>query len=200
MFWLKLNYPKYILLIAFTILISSCEKPESATVYYNIDSLLQEQILYLNQTGAALHKEAEINGAKQDTTFTPADSAAWANELDLFAEISTMNKPINLGRYDITDGEDDPNSNLTIRTYKANKPLSIVYLKTYYQNTPDKLRKLEAVYHQENTLLKSQRQLVMEFSDIYTKNIMTSYRVAGGQKLLATDTVYFTIKGTVHLK
>jgi hypothetical protein len=200
MYWLKHKRLKEIVPVMFVLLVSSCERPETTIAYYNIDSLLHEQILYLNNAGAALHKQAEIRGVKQDTTFTPADSTAWANELDLFAEISTLNKPINVGSYDVTDGEADPHSNLTIRTLAANKPLSIVYLKTFYQDSPDKLRKLEALYRQENALLKSQRKLVMEFSDIYNKNIVTSYLVEGGQKMFVGDTVYFTIKGTVHLK
>jgi hypothetical protein len=200
MYWLTHRPLKAIVPMVYVLLMSSCERPETTIAYYNIDSLLQEQILYLKNAGAVLHKQAEIRGVTQDTTYTPSDSTTWANELDLFAEISTMNKPINVGGYDVSDGEADPHSNLTIRTLTANKPMSIVYLKTFYQDSPDKLRKLEALYHQENALLKSQRKLIMEFSDIYNKSILTSYLVEGGQKMFVGDTVYFTIKGTVHLK
>jgi hypothetical protein len=196
---LNLDIPKLVALVIGLVLLSSCERQQTASLYYNIDSLVNEQILYLTQTKAGLRKQGEINSVAQDTTFVPADSAAWARELDIFTEIGMVNKPINQGAYEVMDGLDDPSSNLTIRSFIANKELSVVYLKLFYLETPDKLRKIEALYQQENTLLKSNRNLVMEFTDMYNKSILTSYSIVGGQKMFVGDTVNFTITGTVHL-
>lgn len=196
---LNLDIPKLVALVIGLVLLSSCERQQTASLYYNIDSLVNEQILYLTQTKAGLRKQGEINSVAQDTTFVPADSAAWARELDIFTEIGMVNKPINQGAYEVMDGLDDPSSNLTIRSFIANKELSVVYLKLFYLETPDKLRKIEALYQQENTLLKSNRNLVMEFTDMYNKSILTSYSIVGEQKMFVGDTVNFTITGTVHL-
>lgn len=179
--------------------LSSCKQEMTSSVYYNIDSLILEQIQFLSTTRAGLRKQAEINQINQDTTFVPRDSMAWANELDIFMEIGIINKPINRGNYDRVDGLSDAVSNLTITTFSANKALPIVYLKTYYQDTPSKLRRVEALYNQENTLLTSSRKLVMEFTDLYNKNILTSYSIEGNQKMFIGDSVRFTINCSVQL-
>lgn len=186
-------------LVVVSLLLSSCERQESTTVYYNIDSLLQDQIQFLTTKQAGLRKQAEINQVNQDTIFVPADSAAWANELDIFSEIGMINKPINRGNYDVIDGQADSTSNLTVRTYSANKSLSIIYLKTFYQDTPKKLRKIEAFYQQKNSLLASSRKFVLEFTDIYDKNILTSWSIDGHQKMFIGDSVRFTISCSIHL-
>lgn len=202
MFLLKFSVLKiWLLAFAAVLLISSCERSNTAATpnAFNIDSLIQEQILYLSNSQTGLRKQAWINNVYQDTTFVPADSAAWAKELDIFSEIGRINKPINQGSYDVTDNLDDPTSNLTLRTLSSNKPLPIVYLKTFYLDTPSKLRKIEALYRQENSLLTSRRILIMEFSDTYNKSILTSYSIEGDQKMFIGDSVRFTINCTVHL-
>jgi hypothetical protein len=171
----------------------------TTSVSFNIDSLLHEQIIILSTSHAALHKQATINDVHQDTTFVPADSTAWAKELDIFSEIARINKPINQGNYETLDNIADPTSNLTIRTLSTSKSLPIVYLKTFYLNSPDKLRKIEALYRQDNSLLTSKRKLVMEFSDTYNKSILTSYSIDGVQKMLIGDSIHFTITCAVHL-
>lgn len=140
-----------------------------------------------------------INNETQDTTFVPKDSATWASELDIFSEIGMINKPINRGNYDIEEGLSDPSSNLTVRTYLAKRNLSIVYLKLYYQDNPSKLRKVDALYTQQNALMKTSRSLTLEFTDVYEKNILTSYSIDGMQKMFVGDSVTFKITGSVQL-
>ena len=189
-------------LSAMVLIMGSCDRSNTTTPSansFNIDSILQEQILYLSTSKAAIHKQADINDVYQDTTFMPIDSAAWARELDIFAEIGRINKPTNKGSYTVVDNLNDPSSNLTMRTLSTTQTLPIVYLKAFYLDTPDKLRKIEALYKQENALLTSKRKLVMEFTDTYNKSILTSYSVEGVQKMFIGDSVHFTITCTVHL-
>ncbi len=187
--------------IAFAlVLLSSCERPVSQHYYYNVDSLLFEQITLLADSEAILRKHGEMNSVEHDSTYTPIDSAGWAKELDIFAEIGIINKPINRGSYTVTDGQPDDSSNLTIREYTANKPLPLRYLKTYYHEHPSRLRKIEAFYVHENVLLKSRRKMVLEFTDVYQKNVLSAYAIEGAQKMLAGDSVHFVITASVLLK
>jgi hypothetical protein len=179
---------------------SSCERPVSQRYYYNVDSLLLEQITLLVDAQAVLQKHAVMNSIALDSTYTPADSAGWAKELDIFTELGIINKPINKGSYTVTDGRSDEFSNLTIREFTAAKPLPLLYLKTYYLNQPSKLRKIEAFYEQDNILMKSRRKLVMEFTDVYQKNILSAYSIEGSQKMPVGDSVHFIIKASVLLK
>jgi len=185
-------------LIGLSVLVSCNQTKEEKAYYFNIDSLIQHQIEYLIMAKASISKEAIMNGIIQDSIFMPKDSAAWARELDIFKEIGSINKPINRGNYEVTDGLPDNTSNLTVHQLTATTELPIVFVKTFYQDEPSKLRKIEALYTQENSLLKSKRRLVMEFTDLYNKNILTSYSVEGGQKMFIGDSVHFTIKGSIR--
>lgn len=78
--------------------------------------------------------------------------------------------------------------------------MAIRYLKLYYQDTPAKLRKLESLYEMESALLSSKRKLTMEFTDLYNKNILSSYSVEGEQTLVMGDSVHYLIKGKVQFK
>ena len=71
--------------------------------------------------------------------------------------------------------------------------------KIYYQDIPSKLRKIEALYQQDNALLKTRRKLTMEFTDLYDKNILTSYSIDGTQKMFVGDSIRFTINCAVQL-
>lgn len=180
-------------------MLNACNQTKEEKAYYlNIDSLIQHQIEYLIKERASVSKMAVMNGLRQDSVFTPTDSAAWARELDIFKEIGSINKPINRGNYEVTDGLPDDASNLTVRQLTAISELPIAYVKTFYQDVPAKLRKIEALYYQENSLLRSKRILTMEFTDLYNKNILTSYSVEGGQKMFVGDSVHFTIKGSIR--
>lgn len=186
----------YLSVLVFT---SACSRVQpEAKPYLNIDSLLIEQALYLATRNASLKKQGTINGIKQDTTFTPGDSARWARELDIFAEIGLLNKPVNRLSYSVMDGLPDVSSNLTIQEFRAKDDLPVRLVRVFYLDSPEKLRKIEAFYHQENALLKTQRKLMLEFSDVYNKNILTSYSIEGGQKMFAGDSVHFMIIGTVQ--
>lgn len=181
-------------------MLGACNQFKEENIYYlNIDSLIQHQIEYLVKERASVSKMAVMNGVKQDSVFIPKDSAAWARELDIFKEIGSINKPINRGSYKVTDGLPDETSNLMVHQLTATSELPIVFVKTFYQDVPAKLRKIEALYYQENSLLKSKRLLTMEFTDLYNKNILTSYSVEGRQKMFVGDSVHFTIKGSIQV-
>lgn len=197
MFLLKRNLI-FIFALVLAGIFSSCKQERSVSGYYPVDSLLKEQIQLLTNTSVSLQKEAWINSAHQDTLIVSLDSATWSNELDMFNEIDWINRPINQGGYTILDQQNDPYSNLIIREYRANKNRTIQYLKLYYQDTPTKLRKLESLYEMESALLFSKRKLTMEFTDLYNKNILSSYSVEGKQKLVMGDSVHYLIKGKVQ--
>jgi hypothetical protein len=160
---------------------------------------MNAQIHYLVQSRAVLNKHAEIDGKEESIVFTPKDTTAWMHELDIFTDLSSINKPINLGSYKAEYGIRDAGSNLTIMSFTSLKELPVVYLKIFYLDTPSKVRRIEALYREENALLKGSRFLIMEFQEIYNKTILTSYTIEGGQKMFLGDSVKFSVKGTVTI-
>jgi hypothetical protein len=179
--------------------ITRCVQPEREQKYYAIDSLVLEQVEYLSGNHATLKKQASVNAKQQDTLILQTDSALWAKELGIFSEINLMNRALYQGRYVIHDALQETSSNLLIREFTGAKDFPIRSLKIYYQDTPDKLRKLEAVYADSTALLTSKRFMIMEFTGLNNKNILTSYAITGEQKLFVGDTVRYTVKGTVQL-
>jgi hypothetical protein len=126
----------------------SCTKDDTRhMVYYPVDSIIQAQINYLGDSShpASLHKYATM-GTDQDTAiYQPGNKADWADELGPLLRLGLINKPIHQGKYSVENDRRDPNSNLRIRAFKAqDASLPIVYLNVYYQDTPQRVRRIEA--------------------------------------------------------
>lgn len=186
------------ILLSSVFLLFSCKK-EEVTVYYPIDSLMEAQIDYLAEHHALLTKKAEIDGKEDTSSITPKDTTAWASELDIFSELNVINKPITMGSYTVERGINDTQSNLSILSFSTMEDLPIVYLKVYYLEKESNLRRIEALYHEENSLLKGSRLLIMEFQEINNTIVLTSYSIEGGQKIFLGDSVKFSIRGTVTI-
>lgn len=181
-------------------LLFSCEQETRRLhAYYPVDSLIHAQVKLLQKSGAVLTKKAEIDGVEDETSFTPKDSTAWANELDIFFELSLINNPIHAGKYVVENGLNDQNSNLSIRSYTGKNVLPVVYLKLFYLDKPSNIRRMEALYREENALLKGSRLLILEFQEIRDQIVLTSYSIEGSQKMFLGDPVQFSIKGTITL-
>jgi len=169
-------------------------------MYYPMDSLIQAQIQFLTESKALLTKKAEINGAEETSTFEPKDSSAWAHELDIFAELNAINSPVNKGNYRVESGVRDSTSNLSVQLIIGKASLPIVYVKIFYLETLSKIRRVEALYQEENSLLKGSRLLILEFQEINNKTVLVSYSIEGSQQMFLGDAVQFVVKGTIAIQ
>jgi hypothetical protein len=178
----------------------SCHSENQPAAFYPIDSLVMGQIHHLTRVNAGLFKEALLSGKSDTLTYTPGDTVAWMNELDIFRKLNVINKPVNKGLYAVDDGLFDPGSNLTVKAFtslKTMKKLPVVYLKIYYQGTIDKPRKIEALYDESNLLYQNARRLSMNFQQIENRTVMTSYVIRGGQQIVFGDSVAIYISGKI---
>ena len=179
----------------------SCDSKKSKTSnYYSVDSLVNAQIKFLSESKVLLTKKAEINGVEESKVFTPKDSSAWAHELDIFAELNAINSPVNAGNYGVENGVRDSTSNLSIRLITAKTALPIVYVKVFYLDALSKIRRVEALYKEENSLLKGSRLLILEFQEINNKTVLVSYSIEGSQQMFIGDAVQFVVKGTIAIQ
>lgn len=186
-----------VFLLLLVTLLMSCEPERRPAAFYPIDSLVTSQVHSLTGIHARLFKEALLGGKTDTVTYTPKDTVAWLNELDIFRKLDIINKPVNKGSYQVDDGLHDPASNLTVKAFKSLKELPVVYLKIYYQGNINKPRKLEALYDEENLLFHSARLVSMNFQQIQNQTILTSYSIKGGQKMVFGDSVAFFIGGKI---
>src|SRR5687768_16586460 len=195
------KYVSPFLYLCLFLVLFSCEKKKGRTSsYYPVDSLMETQIKFLTESKAQLTKKAEINGAEETSTFVPKDSSAWAHELDIFAELNAINSPVNVGNYVVEDGVRDSTSNLSIRLITAKSALPIVYIKIFYLDALSKIRRIEALYKEENSLLKGSRLLILEFQEINNKTGLVSYSIEGSQQMFLGDAVQFVVKGTIAIQ
>lgn len=196
---------KYVCFLLLTgLLVTGCNKKRSVATshYYPVDSLLTAQARHLTQSAASLTKTAIFDNKPETKTYLPkADTAStgWKHELDAFFQLHDINKPSNVGKYTVNSNQRDNTSNLSIYTLTAAEDLPVAYYKVYYLNTLDNIRKIEALYQEEGFLMKSSRKLTLEFQDIHNKIVLTSYSIAGGQKMLLADSVTFQVNGSITL-
>jgi len=176
----------------------SCSRKEKKGNLYAIDSLVIAQVKFLSEKKAKLTKVTLLEGKEDKVSFTPKDSAAWTNELEIFAMLDMINKPTNMGYYQ-ADDLSDIRSNLSVKAFSTKEELPIKYLRVYYHQDISKLRKLEAEFNELNSLYKSARMLTMEFQQMDNKVVLTSYEIAGGQKMFLGDSVQYNIKGILSI-
>ena len=141
-------------------LLVSCQRnSQQADSYF--DSLVVAQVVHLSSEKASLVKKVTLDGKEDQSTFTP-DSTTWENELDIFRQLSVFERPAYRQAYRIEDGMKDVTSNLIIRRYQATQSVPVPELRFYYFNQFRNLKKIEAIYRQQNLLYSTTRHLNME--------------------------------------
>lgn len=174
----------------------ACGNNMRTTKLYNIDSLVSEQVRLLSSGKPKLTKQA-VMGSKQDAMEYVPDSTAWSKELDIFRQLDAMNKPVNRSKYLVDDNLYDPGSNLTVKAFTSLEPLPVRSMRIFYDTDIAQPRKIEAVFSEENSLFESSKNLLLEFQHINNKNLLTSYSIEGGQKMILSDSVTFSVKGKI---
>lgn len=196
------SFHKSALLSLLMFAISGCNvpPPEGAVAFYNLDSLIDQQVEHLSRLQPVLEKEAEVNGEQEEARLVKPDSSAWAKELDIFRQLDLNAKTLNAARYETKSGIRDVASNLSIIEYTATEELPLSQVRIYYLGTPDNVRKIEGKFRskESNRLYSSERHLTMELMDINSKAMLTQYRVVGGQKMILGDTVRYNVAGALR--
>lgn len=165
---------------------------------YAINGLLNDQSSYLTRKAAKLTKVSRL-GERSDTVVVVPDSfGMWKEELEIFSVIDAVNKPANRTLYKVETLPDDK-SNLTVKSFTSTENSPLLFLKFFYQETEDKIRKVEAKYSESNILYNSTRHLTMEFQPIDDTVVLISYEILGDQKMFLSDSVKYIIRGAVSL-
>ncbi len=174
----------------------SCEKKQELQNLYAIDSLVSRQVKFLSENQATLKKVTQLGEKHDEATIIPKDSIAWKKELEIFMALDMINKPVNGSLYRI-DTKPDERSNLSVKSFTTEEDLPVKYLRVYFQQVPEKVRKIEAQINDSNILYSSARILTMEFQQLEDKTVLTSYSIVGGQNMLMGDSVHYNVIGTV---
>ncbi|CAN5455385.1 hypothetical protein BH23BAC1_BH23BAC1_02170 [soil metagenome] len=180
------------ILLLFYIFLGACdpEGQRSETNYFNIDSLLTEQLQVLNSLDPTLQKIANIDGKLEERSLK-LDSAGWAGELNIFFQ-SDINEPELAGRYEKKIFQENGEK---IVSYVAREPknVGIEYLKIIYSS--GEIRKIESLFTEKNYLYLTRRKLSMDFEPGTTGiPILKGYLIDGKQKMILKDTINYHIQ------
>lgn len=155
--------------------------------YYNIDSLLTQQIDALAASKAQLVKRVVYSGAEESDTISLTEESL-GQELQLFNEMN-INKPSLAGRY-IKSVQDS--ASMQITRYQADEPddLRVNYLMIYRRQ--GQVERLEALFSDRNLLYNSTRKLVLQLND---SQLPQTYTIEGIQKMIFREQVDYSING-----
>lgn len=167
----------FLFLLSASALFSCASETDSITDsrWINIDSLINAQITL----GVRIEKSTTLNNVNSDGEVTKPKN--WNSELEAFARIAVMNKPIYRNQFSITFGA-DPNSNLQLKKIMATdssapvRKLQISILPQSHQ-----IIRLEAFLKENSLFYSKQERLIMEF-DPHTGRL-ERYSVNGWQKM-----------------
>jgi hypothetical protein len=168
--------------------IVSCDriKPENVGVvtYFNLDSLIDQQVASLSNQGVFLEKTVSIDSARE-TKKVQLDSSEWEEELGFLRQLN-INQPRLIGAYNKEVLE-----NRLIRYSPKNSNLPIKYLETVIEN--DTIRQLNGHLLEKNDVYTTS----MRASLLFEKNQLREYQIKGFQKIILKDTALFNIRGNI---
>lgn len=190
---------KNVYLFLFTLVfLSSCNVDrlleKKSNDYYDVQSLLKEQLLLLEELRPQVSKTIMIDGEKEVKEIT-FDSIGWQNELDIF-NLADINKPVLKDQYEAF--ELNKNGKRIIRYKAKSERLGISNLEIAFDKQ-GLIRKLSAVYEESNYLYSSVRKLELDFELHHGQPLISAYAVSGNQKMIMKDPVDFRITSNVLL-
>lgn len=180
-------------------LLPSCTNLDKASTpaLFPIDSLLEEQVLWLSQSNASIRKISIVNKLYDTAIVRPSGAEAWRNELQPLQNLGIINKPVYRQAYSRSVEENDANSNLKTLSFKSEQDVKVPFMKIYYLHSLLDPKRVDAIYAERNPMYDMRRNISIEFSTIDSRTILTSYRVEGGQKVFLGDTIAFSVQSSI---
>ncbi len=186
---------KYLLLTlsALTIGCTNLEPAETAH-FFDVDSLVTEQILYLADARPEVIKAGEVQGSAAEETVTRPDSLQWTRELAIFKNVD-INKPRLREQYrEETKTLDNGDRQISYVPIEKGD-LIVQHITLRYDG--ENLRVLEATIKDTNPLYSSKRDIRMEFEGNADELRLASYFIEGGQKMRIKDSVTFDLNARI---
>ena len=170
------------------------KKQKAIDVYFDINGLVDKQLLLLDSISPSLLKTATINGIQEKTEFIPTDSL-WEKELLIFRS-ADINKPMLVDSYLKSE---DKNESISSITYISKFPKSTLVDTLFISLKSTVPSQVYVSMRSQNTLFKTSKKLTLNFKDLQGQPALTDYSVVGWQKMISKDSTYFDILGSINL-
>lgn len=164
--------------------------------YFDVPSLVQQQMQWLDSLDPPVTLRASISGETQTQTVRK-DSAAWSEAFDLFRQ-ADINQPVLQGEYEETDSASQ--DSLRVRTYRAKqaRTAEIPYLRVFYRDSLANVYRIETMFQEDNVLYSTSRKMWMAFAPRQGKPRITAFATEGKQKMILRDSVTYSAYGELQ--
>lgn len=166
---------------------------EKSTTFYDINGLIDEQIILLDSISPSILKKAIIGGKEENTQFTPIDSADWSRELSIFKS-ADINRSMLIDSYNIITAVDN---SATIYKSKYPEDTEVETLSVKFDKSTLKPLEIHAIMDNSNELFNSTRTLEMHFRKLHGKMMLSRYKTEGQQQMISKDSVTYLIEAEI---
>ena len=180
---------RQIFLILWVVILFSCnetgEKVLGVKAYFDLDSLLDHQIIVLSEADLKLNKQVVLDGALEEAVFDP-DTSRLKDEFKIFREFD-LNKTNYVGAY-----EPVVSGNLIRYELKPDQESPVKYLEIKTKN--DEVLQIEGLFAENKEIFQHQREMKINFSN----GLISAYSIRGFQDMVMKDIVHFQTE--VHFR
>jgi len=176
-------------LLFISLLLVGCtelETQNSTKTYFDLASLVNQQIAELNKNQPLTHKNLAIEEKKEVLNTTKID---WQKELELFLQAD-----LNKQSYQLSYNKEET-PKMAVYMLKEGESLPVKSLKIIFDEDKS-VKHIEALIQTENYLYKSEKYLLMTLD----KNHLTHYQIEGLQELFIGKKKRFKADGIVESK
>ena len=182
---------KYSLIImALLVFGSACKENKQSTreihVYFDLDSLLDEQKYTLTDRGAEVVKVVQMNGEEESQTLEP-DTTVWEKEFSIIRDFN-LNRPFFVGLFDQQQKEN-------ITSYQSSdEDVAVKKFDLFYKE--GELVRVESLLQESKYIYSNERKLTLEFKD----GLLSFYQIDGEQKMILQDKEDYVISGSIRVQ
>ncbi|MBS1557307.1 MAG: hypothetical protein JST69_01165 [Bacteroidetes bacterium] len=171
------------------------DEQKNKKIYFDFDSLMTAQVKNIKKNEIVLLKKTILNSLTDSLSLKP-DSIQLKNEMEMFRQLDDINKPMYKGWYKI-ETKEDVNSNLKVRTFTTNTKATVPFVKLFFNQKINRLKRIESSWAENNAMMNTQRFLMLEFEDHNDQPRLMHYRVTGHQKVIFSKSVSLAVEGWI---
>ena len=174
--------------LGLVLVFGSCSENQKAnrelSIYFSLDSLLDQQIKLLSDGNFVLEKEVRMDG-KTESQQIHHDTSGWQTELAILRDFD-LNEAYNVGAYETDKRKGSVIYRLADQTLDAPVKLFKVV------RSEDQLE-ISGLYVEDKSIYQHQREFLLTLKG----GRLNFFEVSGYQKMLLKDTMSFRITGEV---
>lgn len=178
----------FLLPVLVFILALGCGENRQSTVtlkvYFDLDSLLDQQVALLSEKKVLLSKEVAMDDQKETLELQPG-SAEWESEFVIIRDFN-LNKSYYVGAYGTA-------ANADYIQYKLEDDIDAPVKVFEVFKANGQVERIVSNYYEDKSIYQHRRNLELTFEN----GQLSAYQIRGFQKMILKDTIQYTISGKI---